>query len=384
MLLALTLSSLLSQTAGPNFADVARAADGDKNPKMAVSDFQTTPGNEALAAMMSGSVATGIERTGLFHVTTSDQVRTLLSLERQRQLLGCTDDSCSSSVAADALGVEYLLNGRLTRLTDAAKKVTTGLTLELVILDTRSGKRVSSREVKAATEVELVARLEEGLIALLSPLLTGRQGFLVVISSEDGSAVKVDGTQVGTTPMTQRLVLAGGPHVVRIEKEGFTAMQRQVKVVPDQLTELAVRLYPSPDFIDAYERRQWGLRIGAFTAMGVAIVGVTTFALMQVQARDQYGLGAAGETGTFLTARAKLLTDETEENRREAERLASDIQSRLAISYVGVGIGLAAAVTSVVLFFVGEDPNRYQSYRAVRPTAWLSPQGGGGGLAFDL
>jgi hypothetical protein len=383
MLLALTVTSLLSQAA-PTITDQARVADGNKNPKLAVPDFQTTAGNEALAAMMAGSVATEVDRTGLFVVTTSDQVRALLSLERQRQLLGCTDDSCSSNVAAEALGVDYLLNGRLTRLTDAAKKATTGLTLDLVIVDTKSGKRVSSREVKATTEAELVGKLEENVAALISPLLTGRQGFLVVIASEDGSVVKVNGTQLGTTPMTQRLQVPGGPHVIRVEKEGFTAVQKQVRVTPDQVVEETIRLMPSPDFIDAYERKQWALRIGAFTAMGVAVASFATFGIMQGQAREKYGLGAAGETGTFLAARAKLIAEETEENRRAAEKLASDINTQLAVSYVAVGLGLASTVTSVVLFFVGEDPNRYQAYRGPRATAWLSPNGGGGAFAFDF
>jgi hypothetical protein len=384
MLLALTLSSLLAQAA-PTLTDQARVADGNKNPKLAVPDFQTTAGNESLAAMMAGSVATEVDRTGLFVVTTSDQVRALLSLERQRQLLGCTEDSCSSNVAAEALGVDYLLNGRLTRLTDAAKQATTGLTLDLVIVDTRTGKRVSSREVKATTEAELVGKLEENVAALIAPLLTGRQGFLVVIASEDGSVVKVDGTQLGTTPMTQRLQVPGGPHVIRIEKEGFTAVQKQVRVTPDAVVEESVRLMPSPDFIDAYERKQWTLRIGAFTAMGVALASFATFGILQGQARDQYGTGAVGESpDKFLTARARLIENETEENRRAAERIAADINTRLAISYVAVGLGLATAATSVVLFFVGEDPNRYQSYRGPRATAWLSPQGGGGAFAFDF
>lgn len=382
MLLALSLTSLLSQ-ATPTIADQARAADGDKNPKMAVPDFQTNPGNESLAASIAGSVATEISKTELFAVTTSDQVRSLLSLERQRQLLGCTDDSCSSNVAAEALGVDYLVNGRLNRLTDAAKK-TTGLTLDLVIIDTKSGKRVSSREIKAVTEAELVGRLQENVAALIAPLLTGRQGFLVVIASEDGSVVKVNGTQLGTTPMTQRLQVPGGPHVIRVEKDGFTAVQKQVKVKPDEVVEESIRLMPSPDFIDAYERKQWTLRIGAFAALGLAVAGFATFGIMQGQARDAYGTGSLGEQNTFLSARNALIAEETDANRKKTEDLAAQIRTQLAVSYVAVGIGLASAVTATVLFLIGEDPNRYQSYRGPKASAWLTPQGGGAGFSFDF
>ena len=379
MLLAATLATLLSQAA-PAMADVARAADGKANPKMAVPDFQTSAGNESLAAMVAGSVATEIDRTGLFLVTTSDQVRSLLSLDRQRQLLGCNDDSCNSNIA-EQLGVDFMVNGRLTRLTDA-KKATTGLTLDLAIIDVKTGKRVSSREVKGTSEADLVSKLTENVAALISPLLTGRQGFIVVIASEDGSVVKVDGTQLGTTPMTQRLQVPGGPHILRIEKEGFTSVQKQVRVAPDQVTEEAVRLMPSPDFIEGYEKKQWGLRIGAFIAAGVAVAGITTFAIMQGQAQSSYG--DPSQPNSFAGLRSSLVTMEDPEVRKKAEDLRNKINSQLAISYVAGGLGLAGAVTATVLFLIGEDPNKYQSYRGVKASAWLLPTGAGGALSWDF
>ena len=42
------------------------------------------------------------------------------------------------------------------------------------------------------------------------------------------------------------------------------------------------------------------------------------------------------------------------------------------------------AVTATVLFLIGEDPNKYQSYRGPKATAWLLPSGAGGALSFDL
>jgi hypothetical protein len=379
MLLAATLATLLSQAA-PTLTDVARVADGKTNPKMAVPDFQTSAGNEPLAAMMAGSVATEIDRTGLFTVTTSDQVRALLSLDRQHQLMGCNDDSCNSNVA-EQLGVDFMVNGRLTRLTDS-KKATTGLTLDLSIIDTKSGKRVSSREVKGNSEADLVGKLTENVAALIAPLLTGRQGFIVVIASEDGSVVKVDGTQLGTTPMTQRLQVPGGPHVLRIEKEGFTSVQKQVKVAPDQVTEEAVRLVPSPDFIEGYEKKQWGLRVGAFIAAGVAVAGIATFGIMQGQAQASYG--DPSQPNSFAGLRSSLVSMEDPEVRKKAEDLRNKINSQLAISYVAGGLGLAGAVTATVLFLIGEDPNKYQSYRGPRASAWLLPTGAGGAFSWDF
>lgn len=371
MLFAITLATLLTQTPDKTITDQARVADGNSNPKMAVPDFQTTAGNEPIAAMLAGSVATEIDRTGMFTVTTSDQVRALLSLDRQRQLLGCNDDSCSSNIAGQ-LGVDFLLNGRVSRLTDA-KKATTGLTLDLSIVEVKSGKRVSSREVKGSSEADLVSKLQENVAALIAPLLNGRQGFLVVIASEDGSVVKVDGTQLGTTPMLQRLAVPGGPHVLRIEKEGFTSVQKQVRITPDQVTEEAVRLMPSPDFIESYEKKQWGLRIGAFIATGVAVAGIATFAIMQGQAQYNYG---PGKERSFIALRDQLAAGD-ESVRSDAEALRNTINTQLAISYVGGGVGLASAIAATALFIIGEDPNKYQSYRGPKASAWVTPDGAG-------
>jgi hypothetical protein len=387
MLLAVTLATVLTQSPSTTLADQARVADGTANPKMAVPDFNTTAGNESLAAMLAGSVATEIDRTGLFQVTTSDQVRALLSLERQRQLLGCSDDSCSSNIGGQ-MGVDFLVNGRLTRLTDA-KKATTGLTLDLSIVEVKTGKRVSSREVSGTTEADLVGKLTENVAALIAPLLSGRQGFIVVIASEDGSVVKVDGTQLGTTPMTQRLAVPGGPHVLRIEKDGFTAVQKQVRVAPDQVTEETVRLMPSPDFIEGYEKKQWGLRIGAFIATGLAVAGVTTFAIMQGQAQASYGdpsclSTTGGLPPCFAGLRASLVAMEDPVVRERAEALKNRINSQLAISYVAGGVGLASAVAATALFLIGDDPNRYQSYRGPKAAAWLLPSGGGGAFAWEF
>lgn len=369
MLFTFTVAAMLAQ------APAATPAE-KPNPRIAVPDFQTSAGNESLAAMVAGSVATEIDRTGLFQVTTSDQVRALLSLERQRQLLGCSDDSCNSDIAGQ-LGVDYMLNGRLTRLVDS-KKATTAVNLDLVMLEVKSGKRVSSREIKAGSEAELVSKLQEGVAGLIAPLLAGRQGFLVVIASEDGSIVKVDGTQLATTPMTQRLAIAGGPHVLRIEKEGFTAVQKQIRIAPDQMADEAIRLLPSPDYVEAYERKMWTLRIGAFSAAGMAVIGGVIFGVMQGQAQYNY----RDANPSFLTLRNELATDESK--RADAEALRNTINTQLAVSYVAGGVGIAAAVTSVVLLFVGEDPNRYQSYRGPRSAIWLAPGSGGTSFAFDF
>ena len=75
---------------------------------------------------------------------------------------------------------------------------------------------------------------------------------------------------------------------------------------------------------------------------------------------------------------------EDPEVRKKAEDLRNKINSQLAISYVAGGLGLAGAITATVLFLIGEDPNKYQSYRGAKATAWLLPSGAGGALSWDF
>ncbi|MDP1917922.1 MAG: hypothetical protein Q8L14_16880 [Myxococcales bacterium] len=50
-----------------------------------------------------------------FKVTTSADIQALLGLERQRQLLGCTEEACSTEIGA-ALGVPLLVVGRVSKI----------------------------------------------------------------------------------------------------------------------------------------------------------------------------------------------------------------------------------------------------------------------------
>lgn len=53
-----------------------------------------------------------------FKVTTAADIAALLGLDRQRQLLGCADESACSSEIGSALGVPLMLTGRVSKLED--------------------------------------------------------------------------------------------------------------------------------------------------------------------------------------------------------------------------------------------------------------------------
>jgi hypothetical protein len=83
-------------------------------PAIAVQDLVHPEGAEGEAALLTGVFASNLRAKGL-RVLTSDEITSVLGLERQRQLLGCTDVSCTAELAG-ALGVDAITITRLGRV----------------------------------------------------------------------------------------------------------------------------------------------------------------------------------------------------------------------------------------------------------------------------
>jgi hypothetical protein len=246
------------------------------------------------------------------------------------------------------------------------------VTLELSLLDVRSSRRVASELLTKAAESDLVADLPSAMVRLVSKVLAGRQGGLVVSASETGAAVKVDGTLIGTTPLEGRSSLPAGPHLLQVEKDGYVAAQKEVRIAPDQVHEETLRLVPSPDTIAAYESRATKMRVGAWVTTVLAAGGVGAFIGFQARASALYG--APQTEGTFEHYRAKLLAGE-EDARADANRLKAGVATSQTISLVSLGVGAAAAAVAAYLWIAGDDPGKYGRYKELRVV--LAPSLGG-------
>lgn len=102
MLLGL-VALLLTQTAAP--ADPV---------KLASVGFTSVRVPKDLAASFEQTLALRLQETGLVRVTTQSDVASILGVERQRQLMGCTNEStnCIAELAG-ALGVEGVITGEI-------------------------------------------------------------------------------------------------------------------------------------------------------------------------------------------------------------------------------------------------------------------------------
>lgn len=104
--------------------------------KLIVTDLKA--GSEVtpeVASAMTEAVVIAAARPDFYQVVSSQEVQALIGVERQRQLLGCSDDSCMSEIGS-ALGARYLLRGSIGKLGASYQ-------LALQLVDTEKAETVS-------------------------------------------------------------------------------------------------------------------------------------------------------------------------------------------------------------------------------------------------
>ena len=130
--------------------------------KVAVLDLVPVTGSEAAdAKLLTAVMVSETSKAGDFDVISSADIQGILSLERQRQLLGCSEGSSCLAEIGGALGVDYVINGQLGKLGNRYR-------LDLRLLD-------ATRAHVVATEGDFVGGSEDALgdaaIALVGKLL---------------------------------------------------------------------------------------------------------------------------------------------------------------------------------------------------------------------
>jgi hypothetical protein len=87
-----------------------------ERPHLAFLELAGGPGVDAAVAGVAGDLlVVALSQTGKFEVITKSDVKALLGLEAQSQLIGCAESSCMVDLGG-ALGAAYLVNGSLGKL----------------------------------------------------------------------------------------------------------------------------------------------------------------------------------------------------------------------------------------------------------------------------
>jgi len=84
--------------------------------KLAVLDVEDVSGTEAAKAKLITQVLVGeLPKQGHFEVLGASEIRSMIGFARQKELLGCHEDSCLAELGG-AMGVDYLVVGQLGKL----------------------------------------------------------------------------------------------------------------------------------------------------------------------------------------------------------------------------------------------------------------------------
>ena len=155
MLLAPLCALVLAQSSTAPTAPAAAAAADRKAVRLAVYELKVDGVDERLGRVVTDAVVLELRKLKRVSVVSMEEVRAMLDLEAQKQLLGCADDSCLAEIA-DSLGVDGVVIGSLARLGD---EHVFGL------------RRIDQREAKALGQVAQRLKAEDGeeFLAMVGP-----------------------------------------------------------------------------------------------------------------------------------------------------------------------------------------------------------------------
>lgn len=232
-----------------------------------------------------------------------------------------------NSVRAQLTG-ELSVNVREPRATvyvDGVKRGTVPYVAQLSVgshaIEVRSvdGKRVLTKQQVVVTpyrRVEVVAALPAAK--------------LTIASMPSGAEVSVDGSVVGSAPVT--LAVASGLHEITVRQAGFAPKTRQVRLQAGKDTSVQLRLERAERGMSTRGQRLW-----TWIAAGGAVVGLGVGLALQVSSNADYGDWERGcrDRGDPV-----------------CESLQGRIEDKDLAAGVLFGVGAALATTAVVLYFL--------------------------------
>jgi TolB-like protein len=178
------------------------AAPGAEKPKLIVLDLTAAGIDERVGSALSEAVTAEAANRAVFQVISSKEVQTMLGVERQKQMVGCSEGSSCLTELGGALGARFVMSGSVARLGSSFQ-------LSLQTFDTKTAQPVgrSSRIAKDLGELR-------GLIpwavaeATGTPLPPPPSRWLPYSIIAGGGLLAVAGGVVGFNALTREEVIS--------------------------------------------------------------------------------------------------------------------------------------------------------------------------------
>lgn len=329
-------------------SSLASAAD---KPRLAVTNVEARGVDTNLAKTVTDTITTTLDNQRVFTVISEAEIRQMLAFETTKQQMGCGQISSCMAELAGALGLSLSVAGALAQ-------VGSDFVLTLTLTSTERAEVLSRQRRQVSRAEELPAATESAVAMLVRDLLQEQSGKVALRCSEPGANVMVDGGLIGVTPLAPEL-LTGGPHEVRIVKQGFVAWAKDVYVRKGEPLELSATLVPSQEFVEAYTSRASTIRTSSWVAGGLGLVSV--------------GLAVGGSiwnNGRAADLNRQVKSDgcavgatPLPEANCDDLRGRGDAITTMHRGLIGAGVlGGALLATATGLFLFGPDPGRYNSF----------------------
>ncbi|MCY1017842.1 CsgG/HfaB family protein [Pyxidicoccus sp. MSG2] len=186
----------------PAGAGAPVAPQGDK-PRLLVSDLVAQGAEASDAAALTDAVVQTLTERSLFQVLSRRDVQTMLTTERQRQLLGACDEDASACASdlGGVLGARYVMTGSLSKLGSTYE-------LSLQVLDTVKSRTVG-RSTRLARDVETLRQVVPWAVAEASgsPLPPPASRVVPYSLLAGGGAVVLGGGVYGLIALSRQKVL---------------------------------------------------------------------------------------------------------------------------------------------------------------------------------
>jgi hypothetical protein len=238
----------------------AEAPGGPK--KVAVMRTQTDGVDAGVGAQVSARIAEMTRLKTGAEVLSADQITTLLDHERDKQLVGCEQDSCLAEVA-DALGADVIVAARLSRIDG-------GYALTITALDAVGAKPLGAVDEKWGGEPLLLLEvIRPAVDRLFSPAGTVPSGLLVVDGVKDGSRILVDDVVRGTAPAGQ-LSVPVGAHRLNVTLADHESQSSWVIINTGQTTTVPIAQTAVVPAAAVYETWWFWTALGGGVAVAAA------------------------------------------------------------------------------------------------------------------
>ncbi len=246
--------------------------------RLAVLELKPLGAAPDLAHTLTGVIAEEAGKIPGFAAISQEEIGAMLGLERQKQMLGCGNESCLAEIGG-ALGARKVISGTLGKVGDS-------LVLQLELVDTARAKVLGreSKTVKDQSDLLMAAR------DLTHRLLTGTAldttGKIKLAITPVGATVLLDGKAVGMSPLAEPLPMEEGKHKILITRDGYVSYEATIEAVRGQTLFNEVQLVSLAP-IEAAGRGNWAKTTG-WICLGASVVAFGAASYFGVEANQSY------------------------------------------------------------------------------------------------